>query len=308
MPAQSAQNVTYAIAEGIYGTTPATPTFVRRRFTGNSMGMERAFTDSREMNANRRRLHGRLGNKNNGGDTPFMLAYGDFDEELEMCLGGTWAADVLKQGVIRRSATYERHFPDLAVPEYWRFEGSEIDTISFATQHAEADVFISCTASFISQTKILDTAIIAGATYAEPTTDVDSFSSFEAVLKEGGVTLGIGTEFSFQYTNGLARRPVIGDSETIRPSVKLSKISGSLTVYFENSDLIAKFEGETESSLEITFTDPAGNALKFDLPRVLFTSGRADGSGEDDILVPLTFEALHDATDGSIMVVTRTAA
>lgn len=307
-PAQSAQHETYYIAETSWGVTPATPAFKTLRTTANSLGTDRAMTISPEMNAKRQKRYGRLGNEDAGGDIGFSHAYGDFDDIIEALLGGTWAADELKQGVIRRSFTIERQFTDIDVPEYWRFPGSEVASIAFSTQEAGGSVFIDCASSWISRQQEIATSLIAGATYADPATNEDPFASFEASISIDGVGTVPLTEFSFTPDNGHERRNVIGSPLTIRPSVKMFNITGSLSAFFEDAALISNFLGESEVPLSINFTDPAGNSQLWEFPRVKLTSGRADASGEDDITTPLTFDAFTDSVEDSAVIVTRTPA
>jgi hypothetical protein len=79
-----------------------------------------------------------------------------------------------------------------------------------------------------------------------------------------------------------------------------------VTAFFENSTMLEKFINETESSIDFTLPDGAGNELKFILPRVKYNGGQPDVGGEGPITLAMPFQALLDDTYETNLVIERT--
>lgn len=294
------------IAEATYGVTPATPAFKAIRHTGTTLGLSKDPLESAELRPDRQVADFRMGFRQVGGDLSVELSYGSHDDILEALLGGTWTANVLKAGVVRRSFTIERFFSDIAGADkpYYRYKGVEYNTGAF---QINANAMVTAVFGVIGQDQILDTAIIAGATYPAATT-TSPVDSFTGVLKEAGGTISVVTEIALNVDNGMAARPVVGSKLTIRPSQARSRITGQVTAYFENSALVDKFINETESSLEFDLPDGAGNNINVKIPRFKYTGGKPDVSGDGPITLAMPFQALLDSVTGTNIIITRTPA
>lgn len=301
------------VAEATYGTTPATPAFKPIRHTGTTLGLSKESLQSEELRDDRQIADFRHGAYQVGGDINIELSYGSFDDLLEAVLLGTWAADGggagidrLKAGVVRRSFTVERYFGDIlsADKPYHRFTGVEFNTMSLAIN---ANAMITGSFGVLGQNMSTGTAIIAGATYASPTT-TSPLDSFTGTLSEAGTPIAVITEISLSLENSLEARFVVGSKQSIRPSIGRSNVTGQVTAYFENSTLLDKFINETESSIEFELPDGAGNKYTFTLPRIKYTGGQPDVDGEGPITLSMPFQALLDATTGTNIIIDREAA
>lgn len=290
------------VAETVYGTTPSTPVFKAIRHTGTTIGLSKDSIQSEEIRSDRQISDLRHGNKSSSGDVNTELSYGSFDDFLEAGFGGTWTADVLKAGVLRKSFTIERHFSDIGL--YNRFTGAEINTIAISVA---PNTMTTCTFGVMAQGMNVDETIITGATYEDPTT-VSPFDSFTCTLLEGGVGLGVVTALDVTLDNGEENTFVLCSDETLRPSIGRSNVTGSMTVYFENKVLLEKFINETESSINLTIEDPAGNEYEILLPRIKYNSGQPDVTAEGPITLTMDFQALLDDTTDTNIQITRTAA
>lgn len=121
MPALGAvgsnSQITY-VAETVFGTTPTTPTMkVLRAKMGSKFELKRDTFESKEMSATRQLMALGYGNKSGSADIPIELSYGSYDDLLEAVTGGTWTANVLKVGTVKRSFTMEQQHPDIAISE-----------------------------------------------------------------------------------------------------------------------------------------------------------------------------------------------
>ena len=301
--ANGAQHSLNYVAEVTYGTTPVDPTWLSCPHTGTTLAMSKDALESEKLRGDRQIEDFRHGNKSIGGDFSAELEYSSLDDILEATFCGTWTADVLKTGVTRRSFTFESKFGDLAVPEYHRYTGSEITSMSMSIA---PNAMVTTSFTVVGQDLTLNTTELANSTYV-PDGDFSPFDSFTGTISEGGVTIGVVTSLDLTLENGLEPLFAVGSPITIRPSIGKSRLTGTLTTYFENKTLYQKFINETASSISCTLIDPAGNSYQIDLGNVKYNSGQPDVTGEGAITIPMDFVGLYDTIDDSNIVITRTS-
>lgn len=103
-------------AETSFGVIPATPTMkIVRAKIGSKFDLKRDTFTSKEMSATRQVMGMGYGNRSGSGDLPFEFSYGSFDDFMEAVFGGTWTANVLKIGNVKRSFCFEQQWPDINV-------------------------------------------------------------------------------------------------------------------------------------------------------------------------------------------------
>ena len=294
--------------EATYGTTPTSPAFTDIRHTGTSLGLSKSSFESDELRNDRQIQSFRHGNKSVAGDISIKMSYGSFDDLIEAALGGTWDTDVpsagidtLLAGTTRRSFTIERKFTDLDTPEWHRYTGCEINTFSLSVA---PDAIVTGTFGVIGQDTSIGTAILSGATYPAATT-VEPMDSFSGTITEGGSAIGTVTSIDFTLENGLNPLFAVGSDTTERPSIGKSRLTGTMTTYFQSKTLLEKFINETASSIILVLLDPAGNSFSIELPNVKYNGGQPDVDGEGEITISLPFIALYDAGEGSQVVIER---
>jgi hypothetical protein len=302
--ANGAQHTIHFVSEVTYGTTPAAPAFKPFPHTGTNLAMTKDGLESEKLRGDRQVEDFRHGNQSISGDVTSELEYGDLDDILEGVLCGTWAADVLKAGVTRRSFTLERKFADLATPEFHRYTGCEFNSFAMSVS---PNAIVTATFGVIGKGLTLATTAIASSTYGTPSA-VQPFDSFTGSITEGGSPIAVVTSIEMTLENGLEPLFAVGSVTTNRPSIGKSRLTGTMTTYFESKTLYEKFINETSSSIVLTLVDLAGNEYEFDMPNVKYNSGQPDVSGEGAVTISMDFIALYDATDESQIVITRTDA
>lgn len=305
----SARHNAYYVPETTYGVTPVTdPAFIDFRHTGFTLAVTKNSAVSEELHSDRQIKDFRHGTRAVGGDLSIELSATSFDDFLEAGLLGTWTADVLLAGVTRRSFSVLRHFTDQIAADkpYHLFTGCEVDTFSLSVP---ADGIVTGAFGMVGQNETLnqDLSALGTPTFGDPTT-TEVFDSFTGTVKEGGAVIAIISEIALSLSNGIATRYAVGSDETLEPSIGRSNLTGSITAYFEDAALLEKFLNETTTSLEFTLTDKAGNSYTFLVPKIKYTGGQPDATGEDSIPLSLPFQAIFDETAASNIKITRVLA
>lgn len=302
--ANGAQHSLHYIAESTYGTTPSTPTWTPLPHTGTTLALTKDAIESEKLRGDRQVEDFRHGNKSIGGDVSSELEYGAFDDILEAVMCGTWATNVLKAGTTRRSFTLERKFADLATAEFHRYTGVEFNSMAISIA---PNAMVSTTFSVVGKDLALATSEVASSTYSSDVGNTP-FDSFTGSITEGGSSIATVTSLEMTIENGLEPLFSVGADTTNRPSIGKSRVTGTLTTYFDSKALYEKFINETASEIVCTLTDTAGNDIEIDIPNVKYNSGQPDVSGEGAVTVAMDFVALYSSSDASQLVITRTAA
>jgi hypothetical protein len=302
--ANGAQHSLHYVAETTYGTTPSTPSFSPLPHTGTTLAVTKDAIESETLKGDRQVDDFRHGNKSVSGDVTSELEYGAFDDILEAVLCGTWATDILKAGVTRRSFTLQRKFADLTIPEYHTYTGCEFNSMALSVA---PNAMVGVTFGVVGKNLTLATSAITGSTFgSDPTTS--PFDSFTGSITEGGSSIATVTAIEMSLENGIEPLFSVGSQTTNRPSIGRSRLTGTLTTYFESKTLYEKFLNETSSSIVLTLTDLDGNDYEISMPNVKYNTGQPDVAGEGAVTIAMDFVALYDSTDDSQIKITRTAA
>lgn len=215
----------------------------------------------------------------------------------------TSKADILKAGVESRSFTVVRHFTDIleAGNPIHIFRGCMVNTISLSLT---PDAMVTGSFGIIGQSQEITDELPSGSTFGTANAN-RVFDGFTGSILEGGSPIALATELALTLENGISPRFVLFNDETIAPQIGQSNLTGTLSLFFENSAMLNKFINETSSSLQFQLTDPEGNSYIFDLPRITYTGGQPDVSGPGSITLSMPLQALYDATTDTNLQVTR---
>lgn len=294
----SAQHLLSIIPEVTYGVTPAvTPAFLIKPILGTTLGLSKGKIESKTIDPGRQVTDVRHGNRQLGGDINAELAYGVFDDLLEAVMCGTWAAisppQPLVPGVTRRSFSVLRQFTDLGggVSPFHLFKGVEFNSLKIDLKPED---FVNISFGCVGREVNYLTAAPSGATFTAPTAN-KSYDSFTGSILVDGLPVANVTALSLNIDNGMTPRFVVFSDLMNRPKASKFRVTGDLTLYFEDSDLLIAFNGSVKKSLTFTLTDLGGRDLIFTLPSVLPDGGQPDVNQEDDITISMPFSAIYEA-------------
>jgi hypothetical protein len=288
------------VKEATYGVTPATPAMKFVRGTGSGLNMTKTTFQSAELRADRAIQDFRHGVRQTGGDLPVELSYGSYDDLLEGVMFGTWADNVLKNGVDLHSYTMERGFTD--VDQYMVFTGVMLNQLQFSVA---PDGIVTGTFTTIGKDQSVGTTPLDAA--PEAVSSFAPFDSFTGDLLIGGVESKVVTALDLTINNGITPAFVIGENKAVRLIDGRCNITGNLTAFFEDAAMIDRFINETETSVQFTLGDGV-RTHQWLLPRVKFGSADVQVQGEGGVTISMSYQALHDATEGCTAKLTRIAA
>lgn len=304
MISNSSQHAISIVPETVYGTTPATPAFKRKGITGTTLAMAKGTVESGTIRPDRQVDDYRHTTRQVGGDINFELNALGFHDILEAVLCSTWAdvagKQTLKAGSTRHSFSVLRHFTDQSGGDkaFHLFKGVEFNTFKLTLKPED---LVKCSVGVIGQDLVLSTAAPTGSTYTEASA-ARAFDAFTGSILLGGVAMATATELALTIENGMDPRFVVGDDKSIRPKIGKFRVTGSVTVHFENATLLEQFYNAEELTMSFELLDDAGNGYTFSLGRILLNGGQPDVEGDADIMLTVPFQAMVDE-DGATLVI-----
>lgn len=301
----STRRIAY-VPEATFGVTPTTPSFSTFRATGGGPRTNKVTDTSEEIRADRNVTDEMHLGQDVAGAYNTEWSYGGFtDDMLEAMLFGTWATNVLKNGTVPKSFTFEERI-DLGGgnQSFSRFAGTMINALSLAIA---ARAKVTGSISVMAQKELLDTAIVTGATYAAPsTTPISTASANIANLQVAGLPAPKVRSLSLEMTNNLRTRPLVGSLYTDSFGYGRFEVTGTLETYFETNELYQRVLDHGSGALSFTIGNAANQRYAFLLPKIIFGNGeRRPGGNNDDVMVSVPFRAVYDGTADATLQITR---
>jgi len=291
--------------DGVYGTTPANATdWKDLRYTSSSLAAAPQTAISNEIRADRQVADLVGVGQSVTGDIGFELSATSFDELIEAACQGTWVANALKCQAVDRSFTFEMRPEDWATSKFLHFKGMKVGGMSITAAYGS---IITGSFQLAGKSASVANATLVGSTAsaAVPTTEVMNGSSGVTTISIGGdATIPVRT-ISLNLSNTMRAQEGIGQSGPTDQNSGRSMLTGSVEVYFDNITLYEALLNSTSVAISLTIAQ-GGKAFVFTLPKVKFNDGVPAVSGVDtDLMLPLNFTALYDATSATQMTITR---
>ncbi len=305
--ADSSQTQLAYIEESTYGTTPATPEFTRQRFTGEGLKASRQNITSNEIRPDRNvpdliQVAGTA-----EGAVNFELSYGAFDDWIASFMYSDWSTNVIKNGVAQKSFTIEKLFETGATDQYFRYLGAIANTFSL---DISAQQIVTGSFGFMAKGSTLTQAAIASSTYVDaPTNEIMDAATGFASLTSSDITSPNILSLTLNGTNNLRQKPVVGSIDSLGVGAGRFQLTGTMDVYFENSEAFDLFLDGTATDLSFKIGEASELNYEFEIPRLKFEDGDVLAGGNDqDLVARLSYTALYDPTEDCTLKITRTPA
>ncbi|MBS4019537.1 MAG: hypothetical protein KGZ68_15020 [Dechloromonas sp.] len=290
------------IAESAFGTTPSTPTFLEIRRTSGNLRTRKTTAVSEEIRLDRNvRAEYQLA-QDVEGSYDFELTYGSYDDILEAAVGGAWNTNVLVNGSVEKSLTFEETI-DVGGGSfaYHRFTGVEVDSLSL---NFTARRGVTGSVTLQGKQEALDTAIISGATYTAPNTNVIETANSVASLAVASLSpVPIVRSLSLNIANNLRRHEVLGSLYTNSFGSGQLDVTGTLEAYFTSNALYQAVLDHGTGALALTIGSVTAKKYTISLPVIQFLDGaKRLGGKNDDVMVSIPFRAVADSAPKSISI------
>ena len=294
------------------GTNSTTTTWKQLRYTGESLNFNIENTSSAEIRPDRVQADLVQTSASGGGDVNVELSYGSFDDFLEAALCGTWNANELENGTVRRFYTVRKHFQDMSPVQYHLYRGTAVEGFNFTM---ELGAIVSGAFSLLSfgidpLTGIMTTPYDGESTTPAPSTvPLNAVTNFQDFMLDGVPYSGCVSRMSLTLANNIRAIQCLGSLTARDMRLGRIEITGEMEFYFNDASVYDKFVKGTELDIAFALEDATGNRLTFDLPRVKFETGEAVASGQNtDVMISASYRALYSANDSYVMKLTRSAA
>lgn len=301
----SSQTRLSAIPEVTYGVTPATPVFKNIRFTDEDLDAKIQYVSSNEIRSDANVSDLTQVGSDAGGGFGFELSYASFDDYLEALLRGTWASNILVNGVTDRSFTIEKFFEAGATDQYQRYIGCRFDTLSL---NIESNQKVTGKFGVMAKGMTSAQAIIAGATYTASNTNpiINAAANF-ASLTMTGVSSPAIKSIGLEIKNNMRQQPVVGSIQSKGIGTGRFEVNGTMRMYFENNAALDLYLQNTSTDLSFVLGGVSTLKYTIQLPKLKFTAFKVvAGANDTDVIADISFQAYYDATTLGTMKITRT--
>lgn len=296
-------------SEATPGTIPATPSFQVIRYVTSDVRISKQTDIPDEVRAD-----GNVGSivdvgRSVAGTINTLLSYGTYDTWLSRLLSADWNANVLKNGMLEKTGALEKTFKQGAGQSFIRYRGVRWNTLDLtlrARQSVQANWGVLGIGS-----PAPTTAIISGATYADPTTTpVFNAGLNVASLTLSGVTASPKMQaLTMRINRNIYQNDAIGAYEPYGHGLGRFEVTGSMTCYFEDLYTYQAILDHSDVGLAFNLSDAPGNTYAFSIPKVKLMDGGPPGSGNGQaVLMEVPFQAFYDATSSAQISITRTPA
>lgn len=296
--ANAARHSLAYIAELTPGVTPDNPAMRSLRHTSCALNLGRDSFTSEELRSDRQISDVRTGTDKIAGTIGLELSFGEYDDLLEACLAGTWAGDALSCGVEERSFTFERGFTDIG--QYMRYGGCFLNKFSLSIK---PNAMITGSFDVVG----LNCSIATEPLDADPTPSQTNrqYDSYSGELKENGATIAVVTGIDITLDNGINPQFVVFNRAADFVTWGNSSLTGNMTAFFQNADLIQRFLSEAPVALQFTLGGAGEKQYTFVLPRIHYTGAENSMSSEGPLSISMPFSATLDPVTGTNLTIQR---
>lgn len=302
--AQNASNAVTQIGiikETVFGTTPSTPQLISQKHSSGGFTVTREELLDDSKSSGRGYEQTQQGNSTIAGTISGPFTHTNYDTLLESVLFGTFTSNVLKRGETRVSLTMEDAQRDIGVfRSYTGMVGNSF------TLTAPIDGLVTVDFEFMGMRETVATSSIDANGYS-PSADKVPFTHCGGTILEGGAPVGVVNSISLTLTNNMNADFYWGSCSTGDIVPGRVDVTGTLDVFFTSAAMYNKFVNKTQSSLEFTLSNGT-DTVTFKLPKIVYTGADLPiAAGSESRMLSLPFRALVDATEGTELIITRSA-
>ena len=271
----------------------ATGNFTLQRYNTHSLNTAKQGVESQELRSDREVQDFRHGNRNGAGEIVTELVFGDHDTLIESAMFSTFDTDSIDIGVDPQYLSIEDGALDIS--QYRMFVDMIANSMSIVMAPNQ---MVQATFGMVGTDGAAPTGSSNGGTAVAASSN-SPFDSFNAALydniAETGSEIAIITGLTINVENAVNPAFAVGQQTPINLEYGRGRVSGEVTVYYEDATWIEAFINETESVLIANITDPDSNVMEFRMPRVKYNGADVPVDSEQSRIITLPFVALRDS-------------
>jgi hypothetical protein len=283
--------------ETAYGITPAIPAGILLPINDFKVAAKQNLIASGTIRGRRDEAPPALGTIDVTGTATVPVDEVNFGYWLKMMFGvptTTGSADpyshLFKLVDTQPSMAFEEQFPD--VPDYKLLNGCKVNKFSMSFDKS-SNKELTATIDLIGQK---ETHAVTSAFTAPTTLSLAKFYDYQLAIKEGGVALATVSKADFAMDFGLDTGSYALDGTPCRAALPegLTKVTGNVTAFFGDMELLNKAINSTMSSLELTLTNGT-HSLGFAMQEIIYQLQSPAIDSAKGVLVTLPFTAFYNA-------------
>lgn len=210
--------------------------------------------------------------------------------------------DTLKVGTDIKSFSLLYHYADLndGAGGYDLVTGCEVTAMGL---EVSVNNLVTGSFSVIGRNYEQNASLPSGSTFNDANTS-RPFASFDGSLVQDGDQIGFVTSISPSMDNAAEAVFVVGSRGASHISYARMSNTFDIEAFFQNYDLFDKFVSEEEGSMQ-ALLKLDGNGFSIRYPRFMYTAGTPEVTGDTDISISASGQALKDADAGTSLILQR---
>lgn len=209
----------------------------------------------------------------------------------------------LKNGITEFSYTMERKLPAVGGGyKYQRFYGMQPDTLEL---NFESGAIVTAKAGFMGRIgDTNDTSLDGTPTEPSSADPVNASNNVGTIMRGGAAMTEKFKKLTLNLKNNLRGRDCVGTEGNFDLGVGSVDVTGQMDSYFKDNALLQAVINNDDTSLSYRITDPAGNVLVINLPKLKLTTATSNATAQNtDVMVPLDLVVyLHPTYLATILV------
>lgn len=187
---------------------------------------------------------------------------------------------LLENGVTPKTFTFVRAFED--VGEYFLFRGMIGNTLALNFAQGQIPTaqynFVGLEGIYYSADPTNTKAPAATTPVMNPTTNFNK-------LKLGGISVGLVRSLTLNMNNNVNPAYALGTTRAVDLVDGSVDITGSFELFFQDGSEFSKFANSQATSLELVFTDNAGNSVVLYVPELKYAAFPINVPGRDEVVI-----------------------
>lgn len=199
---------------------------------------------------------------------------------------------VIKVGALPIGLVFEKGFPDLATPQYMKFNGCRIarSTFRFPAKGYASATFEIKGSNETGSTTPYDATVteLAYKAYSQSKISIEEGGSAIAIVKDLELTIDNDLDDDGYVVGGGGTRKDLPEGFVI--------ITGKMTAFFESIALYNKAINNTESAIKVTLDKSVSPArsIEFFLPELVYERSTPTVESARGVVVDLSFKAYYE--------------